>query len=117
LPKYTGSCICGSISFVVSMDPSEILSCPCSYCTKRALEFAVIEAPQIEFKSDKRKQNEQHYGSAVFRHLFCERCGAETMATIGPKNGSEEIAINIRCIDGNDFGNLPRRSFNCQIDE
>jgi hypothetical protein len=48
LPKYTGSCICGSISFVVSMDPSEILSCPCSYCAKRALEFAVVEASQIE---------------------------------------------------------------------
>ncbi len=100
MDKQKGSCHCGKVSFEVTMELKNALSCNCSICLKRGslLDFV----PETNFKLISGADNLQEYlfNKKVIHHQFCKTCGILPFAKAKGPDGTAMVAINLRCIDG-----------------
>lgn len=51
------------------------------------------------------------FNAKRIRHHFCPTCGCAPFGTGADKDGREMAAINVRCLEGVDTGNLKVRPF------
>jgi hypothetical protein len=60
----------------------------------------------VQLKSGESALRDYQFNKAVIHHLFCATCGVESFARGRKPDGSEAVAINVRCLEGVDFGAL-----------
>jgi hypothetical protein len=110
--KYTGSCHCGAVRYTVELDLSQpVISCNCSMCgrTGTLLTFVPVEKFHLEKGSD--SLTDYQFNKHVVHHNFCKVCGVKSFARgVGP-GGKEMAAINARCLEGVEPGQLQIKEF------
>jgi len=115
---YKGSCHCGKVKFELIADIDHVRVCDCSICSKRsALNFRVNE-DQLKILTPLTELTLYQWHTRTAKDYFCPVCGilpfrrpsaptpTEVRRGMKPFSG---WAINIRCLEGFDFQQLPVR--------
>ena len=104
--NYTGGCHCGEVRFEVTTDLGQVITCNCSICTKHGFLWTFVPAPQFTLRSGQDKLTEYQFNRKVIQHLFCRVCGVESFGRGKRPDGSDTVAINVRCLDDVDLAAL-----------
>jgi hypothetical protein len=101
-----GSCHCGAIAYTVEADPAGAITCNCSLCSR--LGAVWVFAPRTKFKLTKGegKLGDHQFNKHVAHHRYCPSCGIESFAEGKGKDGSDQVGINLRCVEGVDVDKL-----------
>jgi hypothetical protein len=51
---------------------------------------------------------EYRFNAKKIKHLFCPTCGVQSYSRGASPDGTETVAINVRCLDGVDVSTLER---------
>jgi len=70
-----------------------------------------VPAAQFEQLSGQEALRDYQFGKKKIHHLFCSRCGIKPFARGVAPDGSDVVAVNVRCLEGVDLGAVPLRSF------
>jgi hypothetical protein len=108
---YTGGCHCGEVRYETTTDLATVMACNCSICTKRGLIWTFVKPDQFALRSGEEDLRDYQFNKKVIHHLFCSVCGVESFARGTAPDGSEMIAINVRCLDGVDVAALTPTPF------
>ncbi len=103
---YTGGCHCGEVRYEVKADLDNVIACNCSICTKRGLLLTFTPAGEFTLLSGQERLKDYQFNRKVIHHLFCPTCGVESFARGSMPDGTEMVAVNVRCLDGVDIGAL-----------
>lgn len=103
---YSGSCHCGAVRYSVTTDLSRVIECNCSMCSRAGTLLTFVTPDQFELHAGERAQTDYQFHNQVIHHLFCSTCGIKSYATGKKRDGSEMVAVNVRCLDGVDLSKL-----------
>jgi hypothetical protein len=108
---YRGSCHCGDVSFEVTTDLAQVISCNCSICSRTGALLTFAGTDQFKLLSGENAQSDYQFNTMNIHHLFCKRCGVRSFGHgVGP-DGNHMRAINVRCLDGVDIKALKVTEF------
>ncbi len=103
---YTGGCHCGEVRFRVEVDLANPITCNCSYCQRRGSILAFTPSGNFELERGGDALTEYRFNTNRIQHLFCSTCGMESFARgVGP-DGTEMVAVNVRCLEDVDLAGL-----------
>ena len=88
-----------------------VISCNCSICTKRGLLPTFVKPEQFNLLSGQDDLIDYQFGRKNIHHLFCRGCGVESFARGTAPDGSEMVALNVRCLDDADIAALALTPF------
>ena len=109
---HHGGCHCGAVRFHVDLDLEKpALTCNCSICSRSGTMLLFV--PKAKFTLDK---GEDHLTSYKFNkrnidHLFCKTCGIKSFGRGKGPDGTEMVAVNVRCLDNVDLAQVPTHAF------
>lgn len=103
MTKYTGGCQCGKVRYEVELEIGKAVSCNCSRCGR--LGSLLAFAPKAAFKltAGEDATTEYQFNEHVIHHLFCSTCGIQSYSWGTGPDGTEMVAINVRCLDDVDL--------------
>ena len=105
--SYTGGCHCGKVQYQVTLDLSQpVLSCNCSMCGRSGTLLGFVPASQFELKSGEDSLTEYLFNKHVIHHVFCKVCGIKSFARGAKPDGTQMVAINVRCLQDVDVAKL-----------
>lgn len=104
---YSGGCQCGKVRYEVSLELGTVLACNCSRCGRLGSLLAFTPASDFKLVSGDGETTEYLFHKHVIHHLFCSTCGIESFARGKRPDGTDVVAINVRCLDGVEVGSLP----------
>ena len=104
---YKGGCHCGAVRYEVDIDLPNVKSCNCSICSKKGTLLAFT--PKVKFRLESGQDNltDYQFNRKNIHHLFCSTCGVTSFGWGTMPDGTEISAINVRCLEGVDFEELP----------
>ena len=108
---YTGGCHCGEVRYEVKADLGNVIACNCSICTKRGLLLTFTPASEFTLLSGQDRMKDYQFNKKAIHHLFCPTCGVESFARGSMPDGTEMVAVNVRCLDDIDVGTLKPAPF------
>jgi hypothetical protein len=108
---YTGGCHCGAVRYEVAADLTQVISCNCSICTKHGLLLTFTPAARFTLVAGQEQVKDYQFNKMAIHHQFCPTCAVESFARGKNPDGSEMIAVNVRCLDGVDIGALSPMPF------
>ena len=109
---YSGGCQCGQVRYDVELDLSQpVISCNCSMCGRSGTLLAFVPTDKFKLKSGQDRLTDYQFNNHIIHHLFCNTCGIKSFARGKGRDGSEQIAINTRCLDGVDIDTLKITKF------
>jgi hypothetical protein len=103
---YTGGCQCGQVRYEVTGDIQEVMSCNCSRCSKLGWLLAFVPVEKFSLLSGQNATKDFQFNKHAIHHLFCANCGIESFARGKGPDGTEMVAINVRCVDDLDIRTL-----------
>lgn len=105
--RYSGSCHCGKVAFEVEGEIDSALACNCSMCRRKGSLLWFVPRTQFELKTPEDAASTYLFNKHAIQHRFCASCGIHPYAeAIHPKTGVPTAAVNIRCLDGVDLGEV-----------
>lgn len=109
---YTGGCHCGRVRYEAKVDLSTpVISCNCSMCGRSGTMLTFIPAGQFKLLSGEETLTDYQFNRHVIHHLFCSICGIKSFARGTGRDGTATVAINARCLDGVELGELKVQTF------
>ncbi len=108
---FQGSCHCGDVRYRVTLALDPVVSCNCSICSRTGTLLAFAPAAQFQLLSGADALVDYQFGKKRIHHLFCRRCGVRSFARGIGRDGTPNVAINVRCLEGVDLAALPVRQF------
>ena len=109
---HDGGCHCGAVRYSVELDLDHpAITCNCSICSRAGTMLMFV--PADKFKLEKGSDNLTSYlfHKKHIDHVFCKTCGIKSFARGQRPDGSEMIAVNVRCLDGVDLEKIPTKQF------
>jgi len=107
---YPGGCQCGKVRYEVALDLGEVVACNCSRCSKLGSLFTFALAANFKLTSGDGAMTDFQFNKHIAHHYFCSTCGIQSFARgKNPKDGSDMVGINARCLDKVDVAVLPVR--------
>ncbi len=103
---YRGGCHCGALRYEVKADLGNVIACNCSICTKHGLILTFVPSAQFTLLSGQERLTDYQFNKKMVNHLFCQTCGVEPFARGSMPDGTEMVAVNVRCLDDVDIGAL-----------
>ena len=104
---YKGGCHCGKVTYEVKTDLAQVISCNCSICSKKGHLLTFVPPEQFRILSgDETALTDYLFNNHVIHHLFCPTCGIQSFARGKKRDGSPIVAVNVRCLEGVELGNL-----------
>jgi hypothetical protein len=103
---YAGGCQCEKVRFTVELALGPVNACNCSRCQKLGSLFAFVPASGFSLTSGGEALTDFQFNNRVIQHLFCATCGIESFAKGTGPDGTEMVAINVRCLDDVDVDAL-----------
>ena len=110
--NYNASCHCGAVRCVITMAPPEkAFACNCSICSRGGwlLGFAPLTA--FRLVTGEANLTDYQFAKKRIHHVFCKTCGVRPFSRGTGPDGTEMIAVNLRCIEGFDATKLPVEIF------
>jgi hypothetical protein len=108
---YSGGCHCGQVRYQTTTDLATVGSCNCSICTKRGALWTFVSPDQFALRSGEECLTDYQFNKKAIHHLFCSVCGVGSFSRGTAPNGSDMVAINVRCLDGVDVSTLTLTPF------
>jgi hypothetical protein len=108
---YQGGCHCGRVRFQAELDLSQIIACNCSICSKHGLWLAFTPAAKFTLLSGEGDLVDYQFGKKTIHHRHCGTCGVETFGTGTAPDGTQTVAVNVRCLDDVDLTTLTPAPF------
>lgn len=110
MTKHTGGCHCGRVRYEVEADIDEVMSCNCSMCQKRGTLLTFVPQQQFTLLSGGDNLTDYQFNKKIIHHLFCSTCGIGSFARGVAPDGSEMVAVNVRCLEDVDPASLTVKS-------
>jgi len=104
--KHLGGCHCGKVRFEVEMNVETAISCNCSVCLKRGSLLDFVPATSFNLLSGDKDLQDYLFNKKVIHHMFCTTCGILPFGKGAAPDGSQMVAINLRCLDEVDLSSL-----------
>lgn len=108
---YRGSCHCGAVRFTAEADLSQTVACNCSMCRRSGAILAFVPAAQFHLETPEDALQDYQFNKRIIHHLFCKTCGVRPFGRGKGPNGSDMVAINVRCLDDVDATALTPMSY------
>ena len=105
----SGSCHCGAIRFSVEGEPTQVIECNCSHCSRKGLLLWFVTWPALAVTSGGEQLSTYTFNKHVIQHQFCAVCGCQPFGLGCKPDGTEMAAINIRCLEDIDLGAIKRK--------
>lgn len=103
MKTYTGGCHCGAIRYEAEADNVDGMSCNCSHCGKKGFLLKFVPADKFRIThGDEGALTEYKFNKKHISHLFCPTCGVQSYGRGKGPDGTEMVALNVRCLDGVD---------------
>jgi hypothetical protein len=102
MKKYSGSCHCGAVKFDAEADIQSVMECNCSICGRTGWRLAFVPATRFHLKSGNDELTDYQFGKMHLHHLFCSVCGVRPFSRGAAPDGTETVAVNVRCLEGVD---------------
>ncbi len=107
IATYHGSCHCGAVRYETRSAPiTRAMSCNCSMCRRKGTLLAFIPAADFSLEAGSEALTDYQFGKKAIHHLFCRTCGVTSFARGTGPDGTEMIALNVRCLDEVDLDAL-----------
>lgn len=103
LKTYTGGCHCKKVRYEVKADLIQVGDCNCSFCSKTGNLLAFVPEENFKLLSGEDSLSDYQFNKKVIHHLFCKECGVRSFSRGTGPDGSEMIALNVRCLDDIDI--------------
>ena len=103
---YTGGCHCGDVRYETNSDLATVMACNCSICTKRGALWVFVKPEHFALRAGGEQLADYQFNQRIIHHLFCPVCGIESFARGKGPDGSEMVAVNVRCLDEVDISAL-----------
>jgi hypothetical protein len=103
---YTGSCHCGAVLYDATTDLAQVMSCNCSRCSRLGWLLTFVPTDQFTLRMGEDALQEYRFNTHNIAHLFCKSCGIESFARGKKPDGTEMVAVNVRCLAGVDVEKL-----------
>lgn len=103
---YTGGCHCGKVRYEVKADISQSITCNCSMCGKTGAVLAFAPASEFTLLSGEGELTDYQFNKNIIHHLFCTTCGIRSFGRGKNPDGSDAVAVNVRCLDNVDVSTL-----------
>jgi hypothetical protein len=109
--QHTGGCHCGQVRYEVTLDLDNLVTCNCSICTKTGAILSGVPADQFKLNSGQDMLSDYTFNKHVIHHHFCPDCGIRSFSRGKGPDGSEMVAVNVRCLDKIDVDALKPMKF------
>lgn len=96
---HEGGCHCGKVRFTVKTDLANVITCNCSYCETKGLFLTFVPADDFTLLSGMDDLTEYRFNKKHIEHLFCSTCGVQSFGRGKGPDGTEMVAVNVRCLD------------------
>ncbi len=107
MKTYTGGCHCHKVRYEVDIENlTEAMSCNCSICAKRGWLLTFVPKSAFRLVSGQDEVTTYHFNKNLIDHIFCKTCGTASYGMGKDGNGTEMVAINVRCLDDVDLDSL-----------
>jgi len=111
LKTHSGGCHCGKVRFEVTMDLSQpAITCNCSMCGRSGTMLRFVPASEFKLLSGEDALTHYRFNRNVIDHMFCSVCGIKPFANGTDPSGNDMRAINVRCLDDVDPGEIPTQA-------
>jgi hypothetical protein len=97
--KHSGGCHCGRVRYDVTVPLDRVMSCNCSICQKRGSLLTFVKSDAFNLLSGDDALADYQFNKMIIHHLFCRHCGVASFARGTRPDGSDMIAVNVRCLD------------------
>lgn len=111
MKTYEGSCHCGEVRFTVSASVDSVVSCNCSICHRSGTLLTFVPATAFELLSGREALRDYQFGKKQIHHLFCSTCGIRSFGRGAAPDGTEMVAVNVRCLEGVELDSFPVQHF------
>lgn len=109
---YEGGCHCGRVRFSVDLAMDKVMTCNCSRCQKVGSMLTFAPATKFELKSGGDALTDYQFNKMRIHHLFCSTCGIQSFARASGPDGTEMVAVNVRCLDSVEPDQIEATKFN-----
>lgn len=104
---YKGSCHCGKVAFEVEGELQQVVDCNCSICARKGALLWFVARQQLRLLTPEENLRTYTFGKGAIEHRFCPQCGIHALGEGAMPDGTRMAAINVRCLDGVEFSDLP----------
>jgi len=101
---YQGSCHCGRVRFSARTDLQMVTDCNCSMCNRKGFLHVIVARDAFELLSGGDALTTYQFNTGIAKHTFCRFCGVHPFYT--PRSHPDKIDVNVRCLEGVDWGGL-----------
>jgi len=108
---YRGSCHCGRIAFEVDGELTAVTECNCSICSRKGSLLWFVPRQQLRLLTPAADMASYTFNTGTIQHRFCPICGIHPFGEGKDLAGREMAAINVRCLEGVDWAELPVNHF------
>jgi len=108
MPSYFGSCHCGTVTFRIAAEISELTTCDCSLCVKKNAVMTKVPEDALTILSGEEVLALYQWNTRRAKHYFCSKCGIYTFHRKRAAPG--HYGVNIHCLDGFDPRKVPVRA-------
>jgi hypothetical protein len=108
--SHKGSCHCGQVRYEVEGEIESALECNCSICSRRGYLLWFVPRTALKVQAVLGALSTYTFNKHVIQHQFCTNCGCATFG-MAVSNGTEMVAINVRCLEDVDLTTLKRTPF------
>ena len=109
---HHGGCHCGAVRYHVSLDLAKpAMSCNCSICSRNGTLLSFVPASKFTLDKGEEQLSDYQFNKHNIHHLVCKTCGIKSFARGTAPDGSQMVAVNVRCLDGIDLKSVPTTEF------
>ena len=109
---YSGGCQCGAVRYQAVADVTNTITCNCSRCRRVGSILAFTPASAFRLEKGEDQLTEYKFNKNVISHLFCKTCGVQSFSRATAPDGTDTVALNVRCLDGVNLDVLQPQKFN-----
>jgi hypothetical protein len=103
-----GSCHCGKVAFDVEGEPSNVIECNCSHCSRKGYLLWFVPRDKLSLHTHRENLATYKFNRHVIDHMFCTNCGCAPFGLGVNPSGEEMASINVRCLEEVDLSTLQR---------
>lgn len=101
-----GSCHCGKVAYSLDEEPTQAIECNCSHCRRKGYLLAFSTPDRFHLETPREEIAAYTFNRHAIRHQFCRTCGCAPFAEGTAPDGSEKVAVNLRCVENLDLSKL-----------
>ena len=101
MKTYHGSCHCGRVKFTVHTTIKKVVSCNCSFCSRKSALHHRVAPEQFTLIEGKENLTLYQFDTKEAKHFFCNVCGIQPFSH--PRAAPNMYSINVRCLDDFDL--------------